>query len=293
MQTKSNVKGTLRTVTPSMAAEILERNKNNRTLRESVVDSYAQDMRNGHWLVNNQGIALADDGSLLDGQHRLSAIVRSGVSVPMLVVAGLPVRGGSNGVKLRTIDTIDVGIARGLGDLMSMGHGVKNANVVVACLRTIIELAGVGVHRITMPVALQVLQLYRGSVERVVGQANWQRGLHNASVLGSLAFAAKAFPDEVEKFTANLFSGENLRGGSPVLHLRNFLLSGKAKYKGPIKKVVPRAVLSAVMYEIERRAIVQRLYQSPAGIEYFREHQEAAIEKVKAIFNRPEEESAE
>ena len=112
MQQIPTVKGSVKLITPELAARLLEGNKNNRHLRESVVDAYAQDMLNGHWLLNNQGIGLGEDGSVIDGQHRLAAVVKSGCSVRMLVVGNLPVMGGSNGVKLRTVDTVDTGIVR-------------------------------------------------------------------------------------------------------------------------------------------------------------------------------------
>ncbi len=42
-------------------------------------------MREGHWDTTHQGIAIASDGTLVDGQHRLLAIVESGVTVRMNV----------------------------------------------------------------------------------------------------------------------------------------------------------------------------------------------------------------
>jgi len=76
-------------VTPEMAARWLEGNIHNRDIRIADVNRYAEDMRRGRWKLTHQAIAFTEDGTLIDGQHRLWAILESGVTVPMLVVHGL------------------------------------------------------------------------------------------------------------------------------------------------------------------------------------------------------------
>jgi len=77
-------------ITPGLAAAWLADKAPNRRLRKRVVDRYANDMSQGRWRLTHQGIALDETGALIDGQHRLAAIVRSGVTVQMLVVRGVP-----------------------------------------------------------------------------------------------------------------------------------------------------------------------------------------------------------
>lgn len=77
-------------VTPQMAKVWLEKNPCNRPIRMKVVDAFARDMKCGKWLLTHQGIAFDEDGNLLDGQHRLSAVALSGCSVLMEVTTGLP-----------------------------------------------------------------------------------------------------------------------------------------------------------------------------------------------------------
>ena len=74
------------TITPSMAEEMLSKNKSNRKLRNTVVNSYASQMASGKWHLTGQGITFGKNGQLLDGQHRLSAIVLANTAVEMLVV---------------------------------------------------------------------------------------------------------------------------------------------------------------------------------------------------------------
>ena len=81
----------LEAITPKQASDYLRKNfKGNRKLSNVRVRRYANVMKRGHWRVTHEGIAFDDDGHLIDGQHRLSAIVESGATVQMLVVTGLP-----------------------------------------------------------------------------------------------------------------------------------------------------------------------------------------------------------
>ncbi len=76
-------------ITPEMAAEWLTKNTQNRHARKTIVAQYARDMKAGKWHETHQGIAFDRLGNLVDGQHRLMAIVASGVSVMMMVTTGL------------------------------------------------------------------------------------------------------------------------------------------------------------------------------------------------------------
>lgn len=73
-----------RIITPAEAEELLTRNFNNRPLRKSVVTRYANDMRSGSW--NSEAInpiCIDSHGKLIQGQHRLQAIVDSGVPIKL------------------------------------------------------------------------------------------------------------------------------------------------------------------------------------------------------------------
>jgi hypothetical protein len=75
-------------ITPEQALSWLQANTFNRTISPSVVKKYASDMASGNWTLNHQGIAFDDDGVLVDGQHRLMAMVESGQAIKTLVSFG-------------------------------------------------------------------------------------------------------------------------------------------------------------------------------------------------------------
>ncbi len=72
-------------ITPHLASIYLERNNVNRILRPPVVASYADQMRRGQWKLTSQGISFDTNNNLVNGQHRLYAVIKSGVSVKMSV----------------------------------------------------------------------------------------------------------------------------------------------------------------------------------------------------------------
>ena len=47
-------------------------------------------MRRGEWLPTYDTLKVNCSGGLMDGQHRLQAVIRSGWTGPMLVVTGVP-----------------------------------------------------------------------------------------------------------------------------------------------------------------------------------------------------------
>jgi len=113
-------------VTPAMAERWLEEsNTHNRNLRENAVDSYARDMLAGNWAENGESIKFAEDGTLLDGQHRLWAVAQSGATVRLLVATGLE-RG--------TQETMDDGRKRTLADALTL-RGEHNAVALASVLR--------------------------------------------------------------------------------------------------------------------------------------------------------------
>lgn len=76
-------------ITPAMAKDMLDTiNVKNRKQRPAVIARYAAMMSNGEWKLSPEAIVIANTGRLLNGQHRLSAVVKSGVAVRFLVIRG-------------------------------------------------------------------------------------------------------------------------------------------------------------------------------------------------------------
>lgn len=101
-------------ITPEMAKEMLERNmKNNRRVSKETVMRYARIMKAGGWNLTHQGIAFDTDGELIDGQHRLHAIVQANVPVKLMVTYGVEHTQGE-------AFTIDAGLKRTTLNIMQI-----------------------------------------------------------------------------------------------------------------------------------------------------------------------------
>jgi len=69
------------TITPKIAETMLKNNDGNRKISPVVVRKYIKDMKAGEWRETSQGMAVDETGKILDGQHRLVAVTKSGVSI--------------------------------------------------------------------------------------------------------------------------------------------------------------------------------------------------------------------
>lgn len=119
-------------VTPERATEILNHNTWNRDLKQSIVEQYARDMKAGNWRKNGATIVIATDQSLLDGQHRLWAIVESGVTVPMLLVKD---------ADKDSVSTIDTGKGRTYADYKKLaGNATGNPVLYTTNLQAAVKL---------------------------------------------------------------------------------------------------------------------------------------------------------
>jgi hypothetical protein len=79
-------------ITPAIAQQWLDNNNtHNRHLSEKRVEAYAQAMRDEKWIPNtNDDITFDENDILTNGQHRLKAITKSGVSIECFVKFGVP-----------------------------------------------------------------------------------------------------------------------------------------------------------------------------------------------------------
>lgn len=95
------------------AEALLVWNTCNRNLRNKKIEGYAKAMTEGRWRFNGEPMKVSETGRLLDGQHRLYAIIKSKTTQVVLVVFGLPDD---------VFSTIDGGIKRSPTDVGRSGE---------------------------------------------------------------------------------------------------------------------------------------------------------------------------
>jgi hypothetical protein len=108
-------------ITPSIAIEMLKNNDGNRRMKMPSVYRYSQEMKNGKWKEDTgELIKISKSGKVLDGQHRLKAVIHSGVSIYFHIAYGL---------SDEIFDVLDTGSLRNAADSFFIS-GIKNSNAV-------------------------------------------------------------------------------------------------------------------------------------------------------------------
>lgn len=286
MQTNPEIKSKLMEITPDVAKKFLTRNTRNRDLRERLVESYANDMRNGNWLVNHQGIAFNENGDLIDGQHRLHAVVKSGVTVWMFVVKGLSDT-VQNGVLLSTMDTVDAHKPRSVADHLSINHGLDNSALQVATARMVVDIVCGYTGRITTPQAVKILTVYGKAIQHVVELSQMLPRLRSAPILGAFAFAYTTHPAQVDSFVMAFYSGADLKTGSPVLTLRNHMLHQPNTSRNSTTRSRVSEIALNALYQYVTGAPWTRVSIGAYGNDFFAQKQKSNIAKIAEIFTAP------
>jgi hypothetical protein len=199
-------------MTPEKARLILEKcNHRNRGCEDRRVRQYAGDMTNGGWLFTGEAIKVSTEGILLDGQHRLWAVVESGRTQELLVITGLDPKAQ---------EVMDQGVPRSLGDSLHI-RGDSDPNNLASALRTVAHYQrdGIPFQASSNPGMSHgyALRLFDAGTNRedLIDALNFVRRYRkdrttSLSALAGLHFLfAAADADRAEDFTRGVLTGES------------------------------------------------------------------------------------
>ena len=145
-------------VTPEIAAQMLAKNVGNRAIRNHVVKQYAQQMREGQWRQTHEPIAVDATGNVVDGQHRLAAIVQSGASISFWVA--------TYEQECSAVDLpIDMGIRRKMSDVLGVD---RRTTEVASVIRRLV--ASSSDKTVTVDSVRRVLRIIGPQIDLVVSQ---------------------------------------------------------------------------------------------------------------------------
>lgn len=118
-------------ITPDKAKELLNLNVHNRRANERTIKRYAEAMKSGRWKENTfEFIKIHADGTIADGQHRLHAVVKSGVPIVFDVVYNVP---------KDVFTVLDTGRNRNGADTFKVA-GIKYDSVLPSIIQTFISI---------------------------------------------------------------------------------------------------------------------------------------------------------
>ncbi len=204
------------TVTPDIAVSWLEANKGNRSVRDHVVAQYEADMRAERWEFNGDPIRFSEDGRLLDGQHRLWAIVQSETAQRFLVIRGLPDEAQI---------TMDQGAKRDPVDQLHL-VGIEVTKGVAGAARKYIQwrsgrlFGDIRKDKVSTPEIVEWAQSHPAEMALLHTFGRY----HNIPSPDSVTFAVALhchLIDEIDagRFFSSLATGASLATGSPALAL--------------------------------------------------------------------------
>tara|TARA_R110002051_G_scaffold294539_1_gene360020 strand:+ start:696 stop:1520 length:825 start_codon:yes stop_codon:yes gene_type:complete len=217
------------TWTPTQARTILAKGGPNRKLNERLVSDYAAAMKDRKWIMNGETIKISRAGKLLDGQHRLNAVIESGKTVTMLTVRGL---------LPTTQATIDDGMKRHLHHILQI-NGEKHATTLAFSLSLLKRWETQQLHTIRSrgehrrprrDQCVHMLKKHPGIRDFVAHKFTFQ--FRNTLASGGLfAFAwyvcDQSHPDTAALFFEQLATGVAMSDTDPVYHLRERFLRSK------------------------------------------------------------------
>jgi len=231
-------------ITPELAYEWLtgaEYAGPNRHLSKEVVAVYARSMSNRAWMETGESIKFSKSGRLLDGQHRLNAVVEAGITVRSYVTYGIPDAAQ---------DVMDTGRRRRAADVLAI-HGKRNTSIVSGAARLLISLDRTG----TIPQGGNRMGGATNDEIRAYVDAHPELealsdGLYRGQIpvtpsvyLAALVLVARVDGDDASKFDAALRSGAALLRGDPILTMRERLSLARAKRE----KLSSYVMLSALL----------------------------------------------
>lgn len=259
MTTRNSMTQSIETITPAKAAALLAKNvQNNRPIVKQRVDAMAALMKAGEFYTTPEGIMLDTEDRLIDGQHRLSAVVLSGCTVKLVVWRNVP---------FHMMEAVNTGTSRTLSDVLTVTNnlGVEGAPKVAVARAFAINLLlnpAWNTKKLTIAEYEKVRDSFAKDLEWSLrefpsnGGGSYSltaRRIRSTMVMGALAIAHKKFPDKVEEFARKADKGFELTETDPAYALRRYVdntpMTGGGAPRVTIGYATFRAVYAAIKGE--------------------------------------------
>lgn len=224
------------TVTPALAQAILDTSAGNRAIAKGTVSRYAREMRAGLWDAEAPIFLWIDPrGRLMDGHHRLAALIEAGVTLKLRFLVG---------VVTGHLVAQDGGRVRGLRDRflaycpdkavreLVQGHNgraCQSASVVTLIYRTL-----TGERQPGLDPAIRLVRHYGPSLSFALDMLGSNHLTRTAPVLTGVTLGHKYVTEHggikaLTNFVETLGSGEMLESSEPAYALRRYLIAIQTK----------------------------------------------------------------
>lgn len=215
-------------ITPTIAKQLLEQNTINRNVKQPVVDLYSRQMANGEWREDTgEVIKISETNKILDGQHRLLAIVKSNVAINLHIAYN---------VNDSVFSVLDTGSRRNTTDTFKVA-GIKQENTIpsiISMYNLLLNNRRTGVHVNNKSTNSELLEQYYQDPEfwqNIAKESHnmylsYAKILHPSYIGGFYAFLNKLDSEKATQFMQQLTTGINITNNSVAL-LRNKFMQDK------------------------------------------------------------------
>jgi hypothetical protein len=223
-------------ITPEIAKKYLSEQNTNRKPNSKYISELATEMLNGRWIENSEAIKFDENNRLIDGQHRLYAIIRSKLEFSFNVIRGYTAD---------TMTVIDIGKSRSAAHICQI-KGMDVTNTHISCIQAM-GLPDVTQFSLNKTKALELVQIHEKALRFVVefklrSTSNTKVNRMPAILLGLLTKAYyyedhEAIADFMEIYQSNFARTEE---DYAAIAIANYVNKGKlegtyyASYTGKI-----------------------------------------------------------
>lgn len=252
-------------ITPKMASKYLEKNGINRPLNETHVERFVEIIKSGLWCPVSCVFHIADNGTLLNGQHRLNAIVRSEITVYAWVCFD---------ISETTYNAIDTEMRkRAIADLLPRGTLCKN-NIGAICnaLWNIKYNEWPSLSQKT----LDLFYEYQPDIEWAWSVFQPKVSIFSAGVIGAFAYAHSVgkIQKKVEAFAEELVTGIGRETGALSIVLERACMR-TSKMGNKNRRIIQRKTLRAIQFYCEGRR-AEKLQETLEGVNFIRSFRDEA-----------------
>jgi hypothetical protein len=231
-------------ITPTRAKQLLEANIKNRLVKRARVDMYANDIINGRWKEHTgESIKISETGLILDGQHRLHAIIQANKAIVMLVISG---------IEDSVFDVIDTGSSRNASDAFKISdikHGCTIPSI-MAMYNLLQEGKRAKVHvnqKSTNAMLIEQYYLDEDFWQNIAKQSHqmyqaFAKILQPSFIGGFYAHFYKINPEKADDFMKQLTTGMDINNKTISL-LRNRLMHDKMS----VRKINPTIKMALII----------------------------------------------
>lgn len=242
-------------MTPEWAMQLLEHNTLNRPLNDQHVKRIAGQILTGKWKYNGDTVKLSSKKDVLDGQHRLWAIIESKTAVELVIVEGIEADA------FATIDTLRK--PRSGADVLALKGATRYRAQISTALAWLLRYQRGVLENFMAPVNriensdVEVMYESNPGMVRAIERVMPLRALVNPSVMGFFYYIlSNRNPELAERMVHTLEDPAGVSMNDPFFRLRAYFTGDHLKQKNAVISIALMIkAANAAYFQKEVRAL--------------------------------------